>query len=59
MPSLIIQVYALPEELEAFSVGIVSEFDLHTVEMRFPPFTVHTVNADTLPASFRKSSGLF
>ncbi len=56
MPGISIQFHALPEELLALAKGWVSEFGLHVVAVKFPPYQATEVDSEALASIFAEGS---
>ncbi|MEZ6056391.1 MAG: hypothetical protein R3C01_06770 [Planctomycetaceae bacterium] len=56
MPDISIQLYAQPNELLSFAANVISEFKLHVVAMRYPPFDAVEIERGQFEEVFRKSS---
>ena len=56
MPDILIQLYALPEELFKMATDAVEEFDLHVVAMRYPPFASVEIERSQLAEVFGETS---
>jgi hypothetical protein len=56
MPGISIQFHALPEELLALAKAWVSEFGLHVVEIKYPPYQATEVGSEALASIFAEGS---
>jgi hypothetical protein len=56
MPGISIQFHALPEELLALAKAWVSEFGLHVVAIKYPPYQATEVDSEALASIFAEGS---
>jgi hypothetical protein len=58
MPAITIQFHALPEELLALAKAWVSEFGLHVVAIKYPPYQATEVDPGALASIFAEGSAV-